>query len=46
MAELGVRYMIDDVPAAVRFYTTPLGFTGSRGGGRAVARGRRAIPYR
>lgn len=27
MAELGVRYMIDDVPAAVRFYTTLLGFT-------------------
>lgn len=27
MAEIGVRYMIDDVPAAVRFYTTLLGFT-------------------
>lgn len=27
MSELGVRYMIDDVPAAVRFYTTVLGFT-------------------
>lgn len=27
MAELGVRYMIDDVAAAVRFYTTLLGFT-------------------
>ena len=27
MAEVGVRYMIDDVPAAIRFYTTLLGFT-------------------
>ncbi len=27
MAEVSVRYMIDDVPAAVRFYTTLLGFT-------------------
>ncbi len=27
MAEVSVRYMIDDVPAAVRFYTTVLGFT-------------------
>ena len=27
MSELSVRYMIDDVPAAVRFYTTHLGFT-------------------
>jgi catechol 2,3-dioxygenase-like lactoylglutathione lyase family enzyme len=27
MAEISVRYMIDDVPAAVRFYTTHLGFT-------------------
>jgi catechol 2,3-dioxygenase-like lactoylglutathione lyase family enzyme len=27
MAEVGVRYMIDDVAAAVRFYTTLLGFT-------------------
>ena len=27
MSEIGVRYMIDDVPAAVRFYTTVLGFT-------------------
>jgi catechol 2,3-dioxygenase-like lactoylglutathione lyase family enzyme len=26
MSEVGVRYMIDDVPAAVRFYTTLLGF--------------------
>ena len=27
MSEVSVRYMIDDVPAAVRFYTTLLGFT-------------------
>ena len=27
MSEVGVRYMIDDVPAAVKFYTTVLGFT-------------------
>jgi catechol 2,3-dioxygenase-like lactoylglutathione lyase family enzyme len=27
MSTVGVRYMIDDVPAAVRFYTTQLGFT-------------------
>jgi catechol 2,3-dioxygenase-like lactoylglutathione lyase family enzyme len=27
MPEVGVRYMIDDVPAAVGFYTTLLGFT-------------------
>jgi catechol 2,3-dioxygenase-like lactoylglutathione lyase family enzyme len=26
-APIAVRYMIDDVPAAVRFYTTLLGFT-------------------
>jgi len=26
MSEVGVRYMIDDVPAAVHFYTTLLGF--------------------
>jgi predicted enzyme related to lactoylglutathione lyase len=26
-ASIAVRYMIDDVPAAVRFYTTLLGFT-------------------
>ena len=26
MAEVSVRYMIDDVPAAVRFYTAILGF--------------------
>jgi catechol 2,3-dioxygenase-like lactoylglutathione lyase family enzyme len=27
MSEVGVRYMIDDVPAAITFYTTLLGFT-------------------
>ena len=27
MSEVSVRYMIDDVPAAVQFYTTLLGFT-------------------
>jgi catechol 2,3-dioxygenase-like lactoylglutathione lyase family enzyme len=26
MSQVSVRYMIDDVPAAVRFYTTLLGF--------------------
>jgi predicted enzyme related to lactoylglutathione lyase len=26
-ATVGVRYMIDDVPAAIAFYTTQLGFT-------------------
>ena len=26
MSEVGVRYLIDDVPAAVAFYTTVLGF--------------------
>lgn len=27
MSKVSVRYMIDDVPAAIRFYTTLLGFT-------------------
>jgi len=27
MSDISMRYMIDDVPAAVRFYTTLLGFT-------------------
>lgn len=27
MAEVSVRYLIDDVPAAIAFYTTWLGFT-------------------
>ena len=27
MSEVSVRYMIDDVPAAVKFYTAVLGFT-------------------
>lgn len=50
MSGLNVRYMIDDVPAAVEFYTTLLGFTldqdaspafaaVSRGGGRLLLSG-------
>lgn len=34
MSEVDVRYMIDDVPAAITFYTTHLGFElecGARG---------------
>jgi len=27
MSSVSVRYIIDDVPAAIRFYTTLLGFT-------------------
>jgi catechol 2,3-dioxygenase-like lactoylglutathione lyase family enzyme len=27
MSKVGVRYIIDDVPAAIRFYTEQLGFT-------------------
>lgn len=27
MSRVGVRYIIDDVPSAIRFYTTLLGFT-------------------
>jgi catechol 2,3-dioxygenase-like lactoylglutathione lyase family enzyme len=27
MSDVSVRYMIDDVPAAIKFYTTLLGFT-------------------
>jgi catechol 2,3-dioxygenase-like lactoylglutathione lyase family enzyme len=27
MSKVGVRYIIDDVPTAIRFYTTLLGFT-------------------
>ena len=27
MSDVGIRYMIDDVPAAIAFYTTLLGFT-------------------
>jgi catechol 2,3-dioxygenase-like lactoylglutathione lyase family enzyme len=26
MSKVSIRYMIDDVPAAVKFYTTHLGF--------------------
>jgi len=27
MSEVGIRYIIDDLPAAIAFYTTVLGFT-------------------
>ena len=27
MSRVGIRYIVDDVPAAMRFYTTLLGFT-------------------
>lgn len=27
MSTVGIRYMIDDVPAAIKFYTTHLGFS-------------------
>jgi predicted enzyme related to lactoylglutathione lyase len=27
MSSISIRYMIDDVPAAIKFYTTHLGFT-------------------
>lgn len=37
MASVSVRYMIDDVPAAVRFYTTLLGFTVERDASPAFA---------
>lgn len=37
MTRVGVRYMIDDVPAAVRFYTTLLGFTIERDASPAFA---------
>ena len=37
MSEVGVRYIIDDVPAAVRFYTTLLGFTLERDASPAFA---------
>jgi hypothetical protein len=30
MSRVSVRYIIDDVPAAMRFYTTLLGFTVER----------------
>ena len=34
---VSIRYMIDDVPAAVKFYTTHLGFTLEFDGGSAFA---------
>jgi hypothetical protein len=37
MSEVGVRYMIDDVPAAVQFYTELLGFTVERDASPAFA---------
>src|ERR1044072_7249166 len=37
MSRVSVRYMIDDVPAAVRFYTTLLGFTLEQDASRAFA---------
>ena len=37
MSRVGVRYMIDDVPAAMRFYTTLLGFTVERDASPAFA---------
>ena len=36
-SRVGVRYMIDDVPSAVRFYTTLLGFTIERDASPAFA---------
>ena len=37
MSRVGVRYIIDDMPAAVRFYTTHLGFTVEHGASPAFA---------
>jgi catechol 2,3-dioxygenase-like lactoylglutathione lyase family enzyme len=37
MSKVNVRYMIDDVPAAIRFYTTLLGFTLERDASPAFA---------
>jgi catechol 2,3-dioxygenase-like lactoylglutathione lyase family enzyme len=37
MSDVSVRYMIDDVPAALRFYTTLLGFTVERDASPAFA---------
>jgi catechol 2,3-dioxygenase-like lactoylglutathione lyase family enzyme len=37
MSTIGVRYIVDDVPAAVRFYTTLLGFTVERDASPAFA---------
>jgi predicted enzyme related to lactoylglutathione lyase len=40
MSRVSVRYMIDDVPAAMRFYTTLLGFTVEQDASPAFASGR------
>ncbi|MGH9457115.1 MAG: VOC family protein [Thermoanaerobaculia bacterium] len=37
MSEVSIRYMIDDVPAAIRFYTTVLGFALERDASPAFA---------
>jgi catechol 2,3-dioxygenase-like lactoylglutathione lyase family enzyme len=37
MSRVSVRYIIDDVPAAMRFYTTLLGFTVERDASPAFA---------
>jgi len=37
MSRVSVRYIIDDVPAAIRFYTTHLGFTVERDASPAFA---------
>jgi catechol 2,3-dioxygenase-like lactoylglutathione lyase family enzyme len=37
MSRVSVRYMIDDVPGAIRFYTTLLGFTVERDASPAFA---------
>lgn len=37
MTRVGVRYIIDDVPAAIQFYTTLLGFTVERDASPAFA---------
>jgi catechol 2,3-dioxygenase-like lactoylglutathione lyase family enzyme len=37
MSAVGIRYMIDDVPLAVKFYTTHLGFTLERDASPAFA---------
>ena len=40
MSDVSVRYMIDDVPAAIRFYTGLLGFTLEHDASPAFAAGR------
>jgi hypothetical protein len=39
MSRVSVRYIIDDVPGAMRFYTTLLGFTVERGASPAFVSG-------